>query len=342
MLMVSFETESGTSRSFMTSPYQSWIHFGKIVTGETPGMELSEDLSFSAASGTPILGTCRVHHTRRPFRAPILSDPTSQLPERFLLCYGDIDGSTKWAKAGDVGEDVDHEMEYGIDGSDRCLRTQLTWSGRHGTHDQFSFYPDKDFVLFNMVSPIVHGSRALFLWALDCTLQSGNGGTESSNPFRLPMLMLDWGPSLDNTNVDMLERGFSALDSLTGQISGRPDFLSALVSDDWDAMGWDDAQNALYYSDEFHADPGNNYLNFLAVQEESSDDILLIVVNDSDTEIGEDYIVFPNLEDDLYSRQWVAGYECPGTLPEGETELALYFDGMGPFQASLYRLISNW
>lgn len=252
-------------------------------------------------------------------------------PQRFILCCGDIDGLTKWERAEIVGEGVDREFEYGIEGTDRCLRTEIQWTGRHGDISVFGFYPSKDFVLYNIVSPIVHGSRAIFLWALDNTLHSGNGGLQAPlNSFRYPDLMLDWGPSLDEDNVDVFGRGLCALDSLTGQVGGGPDFLSILVSDDWSILDTDSAQNTV-----------NDYLNFIALRDSETEDMVLMVVNDSlYTPISDECIVFPGTREADYDIHHVAGFEC--TEERADPPLGLNFDGMEPFTASLYWFEYKW
>jgi hypothetical protein len=276
-----------------------------------------------------------VHHTRRPYRAPILSDPFTEDWE-FLLCFGDLDAS----EAGvpffeDHHQAYDTVYTYGIEGTaiDNCIFNNVRWGGRHCVQDsgEPDWYQTEDELLYLLVAPVVHGARGIFVRAVDITLLCGGyDDSPSSGEFRYPALLQDWGPSLDTEDVDMFERGLCALDTLTGQVGGGPDLLSALVSDDWSILDTDSAENTV-----------NDYLNFIALRDSETEDMILMVVNDSlYTPEYDESIIFPGTREVDYDVHHLAGFEC--TEERSDPPLGLNFEGMEPFTASLYWFEYKW
>jgi hypothetical protein len=216
----------------------------------------------------------------------------------------------------------------------------------HNTQDdgEFSYYQSKDELLYLLVSPIVHGARGILIRAADITLMSGGYGDSSQNCFRYPALLQDWGPSIDTEDVDMFERGLCAVDTLTGLDGTSPDFLEALISEDWEVLDEDDAENQEWSSTHgWITDTEAEALNFIALLNSSTWDILLIAVNDSEDEIEDNrYIVFWNAEYDDYfiSHAYIAGYWTEQSDPQGPSQNYACFDlsGMPAYTAGLYYL----
>jgi len=133
---------------------------------------------------------------------------------------------------------------------------------------------------------------------------------------------------------------FDVIQSLTGKSTSNPDFMSALISDDWDIMDSDDAENALYFEiGGWETDLDNDSLNFISLEDSVSGDILLLAVNDSpevldDSTSNHYYIHFPNKNGLHYTTHNVAGYDADQI--DASPDLAVSFYEMPAFAASLY------
>jgi hypothetical protein len=169
------------------------------------------------------------------------------------------------------------------------------------------------------------------------TMMCGNGGGSApSGTYRSPPLLLNWGPGVETTNPDMLGRLYSVVRSLTGKNTSDPDFMSALIDEDYAILDTADVRNAIQ-NGVWHQDTDNDYLNFIALEETESEDVLLLVVNDTSEMLFDNtYIRFPDHDADLYTVNWVAGFECIANDSRNETKLRLDFEMMPAYTASLY------
>ncbi len=133
---------------------------------------------------------------------------------------------------------------------------------------------------------------------------------------------------------------YGVVDILTGG-TGGPDFFSALIDDDWEIMDTGEARNAEWTGTSFQLDEYNAELNFIALMSESTEDVLLLAVNDTadylDSGTDDYYIFFPYLSAYDYNVHLEAGYE--GSQFTGHQEfLAISFYEMPPYTASLYQI----
>ena len=172
-------------------------------------------------------------------------------------------------------------------------------------------------------------------------MSANGGGTAPSGTYRFPSLLLNWGPSAESSNPDMIGRLLDVVQSLTGKNTSNPDFMSALISDDWDIMDSDDAENALYFEiGGWETDLDNDSLNFIALIEDQSDDILLLVINDSSETLDDStsnhyYIHFPNKNGLRYTEHYVAGFDVD-EFDVSSPDLEINFYEMPGYTASLY------
>ncbi|MBN1433737.1 hypothetical protein JW921_03195, partial [Candidatus Fermentibacterales bacterium] len=194
---------------------------------------------------------------------------------------------------------------------------------------------------------------------LDLALLSGNGGQQvQPEAYRAPDLLLNWGPSLDSDNVDMLSRIFAGVDTLTGTTTGGSEFLDALVSEDWDSLPVWKAENAYWSGSCFHDAESQGSLNFLALENgnplsEDYQDLMLLVVNDSPDTIFDEqsetdgsWIVFWTCPAEDWTGECCGGFEadldgpdCDD--PEYDPIVSANFDSMPPFSASLIRFVHD-
>ncbi len=294
-----------------------------------------------ASDESPLLATARVYNVRQTYRVPLASHPV-EYPSQFTLLYSDIPVENSSDYFTDMHVAMDTMFVYGIDGTSRanCLMHNLRCEGRR-QDGQVTFYPSSDTLLYLMTTSLVHGSRGIHMRALDFTMMCGNGGGSAQvGTYRCPDLMLNWGPSVETTNPDMIGRLHDVVQMLTGKNTSNPDFMSVLISDDWDIMDSDDAENARYFEiGGWETDLDNDSLNFITFIESSSNNILLLAINDS-SEILDYYassyyyIHFPNKNGLRYTPHHVAGFVA-GQF-DYTPDLALNFFEMPAYTASLY------
>lgn len=165
----------------------------------------------------------------------------------------------------------DLELHYGVIATpgDNCLFANVQAFGK-GIWERFS--PSSDTLLYMTVSPIIHGCRGISFYALDLAMMSGPALPEGGGELhRAPNLLLDWRPGMEgDENSDIIGRVHAVAAVLTGS-GGGPDYLSALV----DHGAYSVLDNE--YSVNGSPDDG---LNFLALEENASGDILLMVASD--------------------------------------------------------------
>ncbi|MBD3369494.1 hypothetical protein GF402_03935 [Candidatus Fermentibacteria bacterium] len=307
------------------------------VGGELEIELLTSDKLEVEATDAPLLATGRVYGVRRPVRSLLADNSDTGHPDRVSLLRADIDVQG----TGDLFQDYDDALDtmfvYGIDGTDRsnCLLPNVRCAGR-AQDGQLSYYASQDTLLYLMACPVVHGARGLHLRALDFALMCGNGGPPyPANLYRCPPLLLNWGPGVDKDNVDMLSRAYGVLRMLTGEGTSNPDFLSALIDENWEILDWDHAQNATWESG-FQPDPDNDWLNFVALEHSVSEEVLVIIVNDGPAKVEDAYIVFPGKWAESYDKHHIGGFE--ENMLRDKPTLCLFYDFVPAYSASLYWL----
>lgn len=338
VLLVSIDDGSGGSNVYRST---SSINFK-----EGNGLHIDLDsieLTTSATDESPLLSTARVYNVRRPYRVPFVFNPEEGVyPYQIELIGGDISVETSSDQFASQHEAYDTMFVYGIDGTDRdnCLMPNLRCAGRR-QDGQLTYYAREDSLLYLTTCAVVHGCRGIHLRALDLTMMCGNWGIyPSPDVFRCPPLLLNWGPSIETVNVDMLSRIHNVVQMLTGRNTDNPDFLSALISEDWNILDSDEAENAWYLgSNNWQTDADNDSLNFITLKESLSNDILLLVVNDSAEKLDffewtYYFIHFPYENTYKYTPHYIAGFQCD--MYYDISELALNFYEMPPYTASLY------
>ena len=336
-LLVSFDDGEGGSEIFGSTD--------RLMLRDGDDVSVALESSFLDTAGTddaPLLASPRVYPVRLPYRVPLVDNPELGHPKQITLFDGDIDV----AGSNDVFEEQSQALDtmfvYGIDSTDRanCLMPNVRCAGRR-QDGQLTFYASDDSLLYLMTTAIVHGCRGIHLRALDFTLMCGNGGESVPiGKYRCPPLLLNWGPSVETENVDMLSRVHGVVRMLTGKNTDNPDFMSALIDDDWNILDTSDAENAIYENSQYVTDAGNDSLNFIALQEAASEDILLLAVNDSGEELpgytDDYYIHFPEETGLSYEVHWIAGYQPLESRVD--PDLAVSFHGMPGYTASLVLL----
>ncbi len=198
----------------------------------------------------------------------------------------------------------DLEFEWGIDETSEgnCLFANIQAFGKAPMlsatfcppHDDMD---DVDTLLYMTVAPIVHGARGISFYALDMALQAGPAASGLSVPlYRAPNPLLNWGPARSSSeNTDMVSDVHDVVKMLTGK-KGGPDYLAALV-DHTDYSLITSADNAYYSMDGGWLLCYDDYkcLNFIALEENSTGDILLLISKDYDDSFAEG-IMFPGYQ----------------------------------------------
>ena len=334
-LLISFDYPGDSSEVYEST---SQINF---QGGDDISITLdSDELITLETDESPLLTAARVYNVRQPYRVPIVYNPDiPDDPYQVELLNGDIPVESTWDDFADQHAALDTMFVYGIDGTSRsnCMIHNLRCEGRR-QDGQLTFYPSSDTLLYLMTTSLVHGCRGIHLRALDFTMMCGNGGGSApSGTYRSPPLLLNWGPSVETTNPDMIGRLHDVVQSLTGKNTSYPDFISGLIDEDYTILDTASVRNAIFEDHVWYQDTDNDYLNFIALEDSVSGDILLMVVNDFDDLLIDDtYIRFPDHFADSYTINWVAGFECYIDGLRSETRLRLNFSGMYGYTASLY------
>jgi hypothetical protein len=307
------------------------------------GIDLSfgtkEDTDYwEVSSGTPILTAPRVYDVRQPYRVPMLLNMAGY--DKLTLLVSDIDVTTSSDRLAELDLAVDRFFELGIEDTDRqnTLIHHIRCAGR-GEEGWPTFYASEDTLLYEACCDIVHGARGIHLRALDFALMCGNGG--SSVPvgvFRAPDLLLNWAPSIETTNTDMISRIHSVIETLSGP-GTDPDIFSILVDDSYTALDTNYVMNAEFIPGTGWRQDDDPWLNFIALEKTCAADsieIVLLVVNDYET-YADGIIRFPEYDEDDCTLEYIAGFELIYSL-RSETMLALDFGLMPAYTASLYRI----
>ena len=278
-------------------------------------------------NGDTVLTGVRVMHTRDSYRSVLIpSEEGYYIP----LCEIYNDKVDQWRfqwypEVHQVG------MDLGVKQTDRdnTLFAVVQSYGRHGFALP-SYCASPDTMLYLVAAPIVAGARGFVFYALDISMMSGNGGDDGYS--RAPFLLQNWGPSRDTENVDMVGVVHNAVASLTGNAANETDYLSALVDTTWRVMD----QNAV-----FNRSEADTLLNFIALENSTSDTILVIAVNESTSQTPFDPgIVFA----DLPSSFGIVSSEgfTPGLIyPVSGSMLELDYSAMDGVTASLITLASG-
>ena len=234
------------------------------------------------ASGQDICSGARVLNTRRPIRAGVLIDSTG-------ICFA---GSELYWDYYDIFRfDIfsgcfETAMDNGVRTTDidNCVFANIQAYGRHA-FGLPSYSASRDTLLYMVTVPLIKGSRGLVFYAMDLALKSGN--LRSDGSLRYPNLMQNWGPSRDHGNIDLVGRIHESVAILTGnQPGGGPNFLEALVSEQYGALSDEIAVNCEFEAEGYLPQPENSTLNFLALERSINGRILLLVSNDSHYQVS--------------------------------------------------------
>jgi hypothetical protein len=333
-LLISFDAGSGGSEI-----YASTWHVN-FYGGNGTSITLEDDaLRTTETDDHPLLSEARVYWVRQQYRAPMIWDPTVADLEQINLAVSDIPVEDSNDDFNDFHVALDTMFVYGIDSTSRenSLMHNLRCEGRR-QDGQLTFYPSSDTLLYLMTTSLVHGCRGVHLRALDLTMRCGNGGGDApSGTYRCPDLMLNWGPSVETTNPDMIGRMLDVVQSITGKNTSNPDFMSALIDSSFAIMDTAGVRNATYGIGGWNNDATNDSLNFIALEDTLSGDILLLTVNDSGSLLNcSNYVRFPDCYEDDYETHYVAGYQCQDNGLTGELRICMDYLMMPAYKASLY------
>jgi len=334
-LLISFDDGSGGSDIYASTWHVNF--YGGVGISVT----LDDDtLRTSKTDQSPFLTETRACWVRQQYRVPVLWNPREYQSE-IVLAISDIPVENSNDNFEDFHVALDTMFVYGIDSTSRenCLMHNLRCEGRR-QDGQLTFYPSPDTLLYLMSTSLVHGCRGVHLRALDLTIRCGNGGGDApSGTYRCPDLMLNWGPSVETTNPDMIGRMLDVVQSMTGKNTSNPDFMSALIDSSFAIMDTASVRNAVYSGSGWTQDLDNDSLNFIALEDTVSGDILLMAVNDFDEMFYDnEYIRFPDHYEDSYTVHFVDGFQCGGDTLRDETRVRFNFYGMPGYTASLYWL----
>ncbi len=234
-------------------------------------------------SGDTVITSLRVMHTRDAYRSALIPSETGYYAPLSEI-YNDVFDQYRFQWFPEV-----HQvgMNLGVEQTTRenALFAVIQSYGRHAFALP-SYCASADTMLYEVTAPLVAGARGLVFYALDLSMMSGNGGDDGIT--RAPFLLQNWGPSSDVENVDMVGVVHNAVASLTGNgESNGTDYLSALVDPTWRVMTDEEV---------FNRTEADTLLNFIALENETSDTVLVIAVNESTSQTPFDPgIVFNDL-----------------------------------------------
>ncbi len=318
---------------------------GTITSAEFEGLIQMESLGSSA--GPVILPGARVMYTRKNIRAGLVVHPyglTLAGAELYWSQYDDY--RFNW-----FTECFEVAMDNGVLSTPRnnCVFSNIQSYGRHA-FGLPSYCASQDTTLWMLTVPVIKGCRGMTFYAMDLALMSGNMTIEGT--LRYPNLMQNWGPSRDVGNIDVPGRIHRAVASLTGNgPAGGPDFLEAMIDTNFRVLQTAEAVNwTLDASAEMVTAPLDTTLNFIALEDQQSGAILILVSNEtgSTLETGGG-ICFPGRFTWDYTLNVVDGFSplhgiMPGAYSSQERQniedwtLILDFSGMPPVTVSILEL----
>ncbi|OPL18363.1 MAG: hypothetical protein AVO35_05830 [Candidatus Aegiribacteria sp. MLS_C] len=319
------------------------------IGGAEPGGTVQMQ-QLSSSSGDIILPGARVMHTRENIRAGVVLSQHALLLPSAELQWTDYDHlRLRW-----FTECFEVVMENGVRTTelDNCAFANIQAYGRHA-FGLPSYCASRDTLLWMVTVPVIKGCRGLVLYSMDISLMCGNRTEDQT--LRYPDLLQNWGPSRDVGNIDMPGRLHSVIASLTGNSPAEgPDFLSATVDPGFRVLQTSEAVNCDFNTmTGTTPGPSDTTLNFLALEEMQSGDILLMVANESGAQIGPGRgIGFPGRFGGNYTLEVIDGFQpfirnacleddnsLYGAISTGT--LMLDFSGMPSTTASLLRLTSG-
>lgn len=252
-------------------------------------------------------------------------------------------------------ESIDIQHEYAVSnqipGRYNCLMTTIQAFGRSSSGTAHCS-PSLDSLLYLCTSSIVHGTRGLIFYNLGHALEAsyGNEGTQD----RLPWIMTSWNGSIDpeNPGMDLVETVHTATAILTGtEYNGWNtgiDWLSTLASDDWEVIqadpfpglalneepnGLASTHADLYQTAPPYAKVSDDYRNFLALRNLSTNELVIYVVNDGEDYVTDVCIGFPSILMSNHTVSTINGY-WPDNTPEPLIENSCQTD----YAAAYYRI----
>lgn len=321
---------------------------GTISGGESGGFINMQSLT--SVTGGQLLPGARVMHTRKNIRAGVvLSDNALILPASELIWTEFDHLRLEW-----FSECYEVCMDNAIftTDNDNCAFANVQSYGRHA-FGLPSYYASRDTLLYMATVPIIKGCRGLVFYAMDIALMSGNRTSEGE--LRYPDLLQNWGPSRDVGNVFVPERVNQVVAALTGNgPEGGPHFLDALVDSSYRVLQTTEAVNCLIGGAEgTYPDPADTTLNFLAVENIEDGTILMLVSNETGSQLESGRgICFPGRFNGNYTLNVVDGFAPQRTYSTehifshetgtvGYGTLVLDFSGMPSTTVSLLEIVSG-
>ena len=304
--------------------------------------------------------SARVYDSRRSHRSAVcildnLNDvlmPDAQLDPGFYMdSYADEKNSV-W--------------NWGISGTDKSFFPNVQAYGRHG-QENGTYCPSVDELRYMVIAPIVLGARGIQFYSLDLALKSGNGAEQSDSyegftEYQCPSELINWGPSSDTGNPNMLSR----INQVTNELVNEAPFTSALISSNCSAME-SDIKEAIYVNNEITVMTDTD-TGFLALRSSESGNIYVMLVNNSNNYTGGFRCFwFPEEKNRNWILHNIGGYEVrkigesilsvseemeitalrnlSNTIDteitdeaKAEIDLMVFYDGMPPYTASLFYL----
>ncbi len=323
---------------------------GTITNGVFEG--LIELQSLGSSTGPLILPGARVMDTRRNIRAGLVLRPEGLvMPAAEIYWSVWDDYKLNW-----FTECFEVAMENGVLSTLRnnCAFSNIQAYGRHA-FGLPSYCASQDTMLWMVTLPVIKGCRGMVFYAMDLALMSGNMTNEGI--LRYPNIMQNWGPSRDVGNIDLPGRIHHAVASLTGNgPGGGPDFLSATIDTNFRVLPPAEAINCTINSvSGVVSAPSDTTLNFIALENQRSGTMLILVSNESGAVLEEGRgICFPQRYSGDYTLSVVDGFSpiqrtIPNTIPaldiltlaDWSQALTLDFSGMPSITVSLLELRSD-
>ena len=228
------------------------------------------ELEQTDANASDYMVSARIYDTRRPFRSALVRRTAQDIDDVCIL-------DAQLAQDGQY-DVYDTEMNavwtYGVDGDPlKCFIPNIQAYGRHG-QEYATYAPSLDQLRYMAVTAILNGARGLRFYALDLALATGNGVESQTFSFASPAELVNWGPSQDEDNANMITR----VHTLASEISV---FKALLMSGGSCALA-DDVVDHAYYDGGYLPDSEpDSDVNFLALESPTTGNICVLVTNNS-------------------------------------------------------------
>ncbi|NOQ21400.1 MAG: hypothetical protein GQ565_01945 [Candidatus Aegiribacteria sp.] len=248
---------------------------GEARTSATPldFYILQEPISMDIAIGGTLdhyehmLTSARIYASRNPHRSAILWRNNGGIFHHNSQIDSDYNYLSEYAYK------INNVWIHGIaDNRAKCFIPNVQAYGRHG-QEFCNFCPTADELRYMVVSPIILGARGIQFYGLDLAMMSGNGDEGGSTAFTSPAELVNWGPSIDQENPNMISRVHQVVSELVNN-----DFTTALTALYCYAMGDDEVVHAYYY-DGIISPISDNNCGFIALKDQNSGNIYVLLAN---------------------------------------------------------------